>query len=337
MRCDFPLDGISRRPHGARETMKLITKTCAMMMALHCSGAVLAGGEGWTSDYDAALKTAAESKKDLLVDFTGSDWCGWCIKLNDEVFKHEPFKAGVKDSFVLVEVDFPKDESKLPEAVRKQNAALGEKYAVQGYPTILLCDAEGRPYAATGYQKGGPEKYVEHLNELRAKKTARDEAFAAAAKTEGPAKAKALIAALDAMGLEPEMIANFYGGIGGEIQAADPDDTTGFAKKAAAAKRLEAFQSALEELGGKQDMAGALALVDKTLKEGGFATEETLQIMMTRAVILAQQEKPAEALKAVDEAKAFAPDSPLMPGIDEFRNRLEDGVKKAAEGPAGEE
>ena len=83
-------------------------------------------------------KQAAESNKDLLIDFTGSDWCGWCIKLHKEVFSQDAFKEGVKDKFVLVEIDFPKDKSKLSEETQKQNEELGEKYAVQGYPTILL-------------------------------------------------------------------------------------------------------------------------------------------------------------------------------------------------------
>jgi thioredoxin-related protein len=317
------------------KSIKITSTLCAAIMALH--GSVFAGGEGWSADYAASKKLAAESKKDMLLDFTGSDWCGWCIKLNDEVFKHEPFKAGVKDTFVLVELDYPKDKSKLSEETQKQNAELGEKYAVQGYPSILLCDSEGRPYAATGYQKGGPEKYVEHLNELRENKTKRDEAFAAASKAEGPAKAKALVAALDAMKLEDGMVANFYGDIADQIKAADPKDESGFGKKAAGKKRMADFQNNLQELAANQDMDGALALVDKTIKEGGFETEETLQMMMTRAVIFAQQEKFDEALKAVDDAKAFAPDSPMIPGIDGFRKRIEEGKAKAAEAPAKEE
>lgn len=319
----------------AMKSIPITSIICAAMVALH--GSAFAGGEGWSSDFAASKKLAEESKKDLLIDFTGSDWCGWCIKLNDEVFKHEAFKAGVKDSFVLVELDFPKDKSKLSEETQKQNAELGEKYAVQGYPTILLCDAAGRPYAATGYQKGGPEKYVEHLNELRAKKTKRDEAFAAAGKAEGVEKAKALVAALDAMKLEDAIVANFYGDIAEQIKAADPKDETGFGKKAATEKRLADFKNALQELAGKQDMEGALALVDKALKEGGFETEETLQIMMTRAVIFAQQNKFDEALKAVDDAKAFAPDSPMIPGIEGFRKRLEEGKKRASTAPPKEE
>lgn len=332
----FPLDGGAR--WGILPDMKhsiSITSTlCAAVVAL--CGVALAGGDGWSADYSAAKKQATEANKDLLIDFTGSDWCSWCIKLNDEVFKLEPFKAGVKDRFVLVEVDFPKDKAKQSEETQKQNAELGKKFAIQGYPTILLCDAEGLPYATTGYQPGGAEKYVAHLNDLRGHKGKRDEAFAAAAKSAGVAKAKALIAALDAMGLDPELVANFYGGIAAQITAADPKDETGFARKAATKQKLLDFQDALQALGAKQDMAAALALVDKTLKEGGFDKEQTLQIMMTRAVILAQQAKFDEALKAVDEAKASAPDSPMIPGIDGFRKQLEDGKKKAAEAPARE-
>jgi len=310
--------------------MNTIIKLCAAMLALHTSGHVFAGGEGWLTDIDAAKKSASDSKKDLLIDFTGSDWCGWCIKLNDEVFKHDAFKAGVKDSFVLVEIDFPREKGKLPEDARKRNTELGEKYAVQGYPTILLCDAEGKPYAVTGYEEGGPEKYVGHLNELRKNKTQRDEAFAKAEKANGVEKAKVLLTALDAMKLDEKVVANFYGDIAEQIRTADPKDETGFAKKAEASKRLEAFQKSLQEFGAKRDHDGALALVDKTLKEGGFDEEATLQIMMTRAAIFASSAKFDEALKAVDEAKAFAPKSPMAPMIDQFRKRIEQGKEDAA-------
>jgi len=302
---------------------------CAAVVALH--GIAFAGGEGWSSDFEAAKKLAAESKKDLLLDFTGSDWCGWCIKLDKEVFSQDPFKEGVKDKFVLVEVDFPKDTSKLSEATQTQNKELGEKYAVQGYPSIILCDAEGRPYAATGYKEGGPKKYVEQLNELRGNKAKRDEALATAAKAEGPAKAKALVAVLNVLKLDDKVVANFYGDIATQIKEADPKDESGFGKKSAAKKRLEDFQADLQALASNKDMDGALALVDKTLKEGGFQTEETVQMMMTRAVIFAMQKKFDDALKAVDETKKFAPDSPQTGNINDFRKKIVDAKKKAAD------
>jgi thioredoxin-related protein len=306
--------------------MKIPSIVCAAIMALPV--VVLAGGEGWTSDFKAAKQQAAEQKKDLLIDFTGSDWCGWCIKLNDEVFKHDAFKSGVKDTFVLVELDFPKDKSKLSEETQKQNKELSERYAVRGFPTILLSDAEGRPYAATGYQEGGPEKYVAHRNELRGKKTARDEAFAAAEKAAGVEKAKALVAALEAMSLEDAVVANFYGDVAAQITAADPDDQTGFAKKASAKKRFVDFQSQLQEFARNENTEGALGLVDKTLKEGGLDKVETQQIMLIRAAILAEQKKFDDALKAIDEAKDFHPESEMTDLIDTFRAQVEASGKE---------
>ena len=310
--------------------MKPIVRTCAALMALYCSGIAVAGGEGWSSDFEAAKKQAVETKKDLLIDFTGSDWCGWCIKLNKEVFSQEPFKAGVKDKFVLVELDYPKDKSKLSAATLKQNEELAKKYPIGGYPTILLTDADGKPYAATGYEAGGPEAYVKQLDELRAKKTVRDESFATAAKASGVDKAKALVAALAAMGLEDGLIANFYGDVAEQIKAADPKDETGFGKASAAKARLAAIQSELGVCAKKSDHAGALAVMDKALKEGGFDTEETQKMMMTRAMILGKLKKFDEAIKAMDEAKAFAPDSEMAAAIDGIKVRLE-ADKKAAE------
>jgi len=306
-------------------------RTCVAVAAVGWSGFLIAGGEGWISDFSAAKKQAADSNKDLLVDFTGSDWCGWCIKLNEEVFSHEAFKEGVKDKFVLVEIDFPKDKSKLSEETIKQNTEIGEKYGIQGYPTILLTDAEGKPYASTGYQKGGPEAYVEHLDELRGSKEKRDAAFATAAKAEGVTKAKELVAALKAMALSDEMVANFYGDVVSQIKASDPDDETGFTKDAESKAKLATFETKLREKAMAKDMDGALELIDSTLKDGGFGPEETQKMIMTKASIFAQQKKFDEALKAVDEAKAAAPDSKMNEGIDGFRKRLEDMKAKDAE------
>ncbi|MEO8616362.1 MAG: thioredoxin fold domain-containing protein [Luteolibacter sp.] len=312
--------------------MKTYLKIGAVLVALQCAGVAFAGGEGWSADFAAAKKEAAASKKDLLMDFTGSDWCGWCIKLKDEVFSKEPFMAGVKDKFVLVEVDFPKDKSKLSEATIKQNDELGKKYQIQGYPTILLCDADGKPFAATGYEKGGPEAYVKHLDELRAKKAARDESLKSAVKATGLDKAKALVAALKAMELEDTLLASFYSKEIEDIKAADPNDETGFAKAAAAKGRIAKFQEELSEIAQKQDFDGALALVDKTLKEGGFSPDETQQLMATRAMIYVQQKKFDEAIKSVDEAKAFAPDSKIAASLDGFKQHLLDSKKKAEQG-----
>jgi len=126
--------------------------------------------EGWIADYDEALKVAKAEHKDLFVDFTGSDWCGWCKKLDKEVFSHDEFLTEIKKEFVLVSLDFPQAKeikAKVPNP--KRNDELNEQFGVQGYPTILLINVDGIAYAQTGYQKGGPTKYVEHVNDIKTK------------------------------------------------------------------------------------------------------------------------------------------------------------------------
>lgn len=140
----------------------------AAAAALALSALASAGGAQWYADFDVAQKEAQKSGKDLFVDFTGSDWCGWCIRLHKEVFDHEAFDKGVNDDFVLVSLDFPNKrelKDKVPNPQR--NAELQRLHGVAAFPTILLMTAKGEVYGRTGYQKGGPEAYVAHLGELR--------------------------------------------------------------------------------------------------------------------------------------------------------------------------
>lgn len=314
--------------------MKLMIRTrAAALAALLCTGIAFAGGEGWTSDFEAAKKEAAASKKSLLIDFTGSDWCGVCIELDKEVFSQDTFKQGVKDKFVLVELDFPQDKSKLSEATHKQNEKLAEKFAIEGYPTIFLADEEGKPFAMTGYQPGGAAEYVKHLDELLAKRKVRDEALANAGKAEGVAKAKALVAALEAMDLSDVLVANFYPGTVDEIKKADPSDESGYAKKLAVRERMVNLEKEVTELAQKQDLPGALVAVDKALKEGGFEPEDTQKVVLLKAMIFAEQGKFDDSIKTVDEAKKVAPQSELSERLDQIKQQLE---AMKAHGGAGE-
>lgn len=122
----------------------------------------------WITDYQLALKYAAELKRPVLINFTGSDWCIWCKKLSSEVFTQEAFNIFAKNNLVLLKIDFPQKIKLTPEE-QKANQALAEKFAVQGFPTIVLVDSEGKELQRTGYQEGGPEKYVAHLRSLLAK------------------------------------------------------------------------------------------------------------------------------------------------------------------------
>src|ERR1043165_2271975 len=96
----------------------------------------------WMSDYAAAKAKAKAEKKLMLLDFTGSDWCSWCIKLHQEVFDLDAFKTEAPKKFVLVELDYP-NQKVLPPEIKEQNAKLAQEFKIQGYPTIYVVDAEG--------------------------------------------------------------------------------------------------------------------------------------------------------------------------------------------------
>jgi len=118
---------------------------------------------GWTDDFDAALKQAASEKKLVLADFSGSDWCCWCQRLDEEVFAKDEFMKVATNKFVCLMVDSPSDKSKLSEKAKKQNPGLVKRFGIRGFPTVLVLDAKGEVLFKTGYRKGGPAKYLEHL------------------------------------------------------------------------------------------------------------------------------------------------------------------------------
>jgi protein disulfide-isomerase len=125
-------------------------------------------GAGWEDDFEKGLETAKKENKYVLVDFSGSDWCGWCIRLDEEVFSKKPFKDYAKENLVTVLVDFPR-KKKIPKKQADFNRELAGKFNVQGYPTVLLLNSDGVEIARTGYKPGGPEEYVKHLQDLIAK------------------------------------------------------------------------------------------------------------------------------------------------------------------------
>ena len=123
--------------------------------------------KGWTEDFEAAKQQAAKEGKLILMDFSGSDWCGWCKKMDEEVFTKDRFVREASKKFVLVSVDSPRDKSILSALARKQNRELAEKYEVRGYPTVVIVDPDGKEVKRhSGYRAGGPNGYMKYIREL---------------------------------------------------------------------------------------------------------------------------------------------------------------------------
>lgn len=121
-----------------------------------------ASNGGWLTNYDQALALAKKEKKKVLLNFTGSDWCGWCVRLDEEVFSKKQFVDYAREHYVLVKLDFPR-RSKLPADLKKQNDRLAKKYKVRGFPTVVVLNSNGKKHTTGGYVAGGPKAFLRSI------------------------------------------------------------------------------------------------------------------------------------------------------------------------------
>ena len=117
-----------------------------------------AADTAWYTDYETAAQASLRTGHPILANFTGSDWCPYCVKLESEVFATAAFQAWARENVVLLKVDFPRRP--LPEAQRKQNDRLRDRYGVRGYPTVLFLDAKGNVQGRSGYAPGGATAWI---------------------------------------------------------------------------------------------------------------------------------------------------------------------------------
>lgn len=300
------------------------------------------GGGRWVADFDEAVKLAKAENKDLLVDFTGSDWCGWCIRLDEEVFQHESFYAEAEKNFVLVALDFPRAadiKAQVPNPER--NDELKNTYGISGFPTILLMTADGEVFGRTGYQPGGPESYLNHVTELtsdgKAYLVESNELLKTYRAAEGDAKSKAFLALLDsfekrpgdAAGTEPmaEVLRKHL--------AADEKDAKGLNERIvrtlldkghgdenvyAAGRALDPKnESGLFEqvvwarfraISDEDTARAAIGALDALEGVGGVKDEElALQMYFPAAWLCAERlDMPEDAKKFAEKAKKFCPE-----------------------------
>lgn len=125
--------------------------------------AVVPAGESvWSTDFAASSAKAKAENKYMLLDFSGSDWCGWCIKLDKEVFSKPEFQEFAAKNLVLVMLDFPRAKPQTAE-IKAQNEKLSKQYGIKGFPSVLILNPDGKLVEQTGYRAGGAAAYVAYL------------------------------------------------------------------------------------------------------------------------------------------------------------------------------
>ncbi len=147
--------------------MKAITWLASASIAALTSTAFANVPEGWSTDLEKAFKQAKAEKKSVLVEFTGSDWCPPCIAMRKNVFSKKEFVSVASKKYILVELDFPNGDK----AVKEKNQPYAEKYKIEGFPTVILFNPEGKEFTrffASEYPK--TEDFLKHIDTALEKK-----------------------------------------------------------------------------------------------------------------------------------------------------------------------
>jgi len=146
--------------------VKNLAALVLVALGLFCAASARADS-GWETDYKNAQDEARANHKFVFLNFTGSDWCGYCIMLDRAILSKPEFKEYANKNLVLVELDFPRRKAQSV-AIRKQNQELAERYQIEGFPTLVVLNGEGKPvWRYEGYYSGGVAAFLAELDKIR--------------------------------------------------------------------------------------------------------------------------------------------------------------------------
>jgi len=277
----------------------------------------------WVNDFEAAKKKAAIEKKDMLLFFSGSDWCHWCQKLDKEVFSQEKFAREAEKDFILVNLDFPR-KKELEKSIKEQNQQLQKTYGIRGFPTVILTDATGIPYAKTGYQQGGVDVYLAQLRNFHNLEAKKVTLLAEAGKKSGLERAKLLDQALVIM-MENHLLGDRNKLIE-EIVTLDPDNKAGLKEKYLLQQKVAPIEKALQKTGNFDQ---ALADIDELLKkETKLKPEDRQRLYLFKAGICLKGKRDKEAgISNLEQAAKAAPGTKIAKQIPDIISNIR-GTKK---------
>ena len=147
-------------------------KKLLLILVAFSSISLFAQELSWETDMSKAVERAEKENKVIMLFFTGSDWCGWCIRLQNEVFKQADFKSWAQEKVVLVELDFPRNTPQ-SESIKNQNVTLSQMFEIKGYPTVWFVKPSKsgekinlEKIGSTGYVAGGPGAWLLGANQI---------------------------------------------------------------------------------------------------------------------------------------------------------------------------
>ena len=283
--------------------------------------------EGWLVGLDRAREVARSSGKDMLLDFSASDWVPPSIALEERVFAKKEFAQSASEDFVLVRLDFPRKRNIQSEALKKQNLQAAARYEVQSYPTVVLADSLGRPYAATGWRSGvNVESFLQLMTQLQEKRRQRDANLAAASKAEGAAKVPFLVKAIE--GQAPGIILKFYQPQYRQILQLDPDNAGGLAKVVFYEKSLT-MRAQLDELAEKGQWEQALKVLDEFREQHAGTPQQKQQIEFFKINGLLQLERWDDVMPFLNKVIAMDPESAVGKRAASLKPELAERIARA--------
>lgn len=283
------------------------------MAAVVLAGAAAASGS-WSTDPAEAMQQAAAQKKGVMLEFTGSDWCGACIMQKTQAFSLPRVQQAIARSFIPVELDFPRKKQQ-DEQTKIMLNACKESYGITGFPSLIFTDAQGRPvHTVIGY--GNPDQVVQDVERaqqaLNAQRTLLE-------KLEGnlsDQERRDTLAQLLKM-VPQSSLRTFYKPAFEELAKLDPKDTAGIRS---ALERKDLLKSQTDEMVKTFREKNIPILMESKPEEAlsffaayknkeGLLPEIRQSMLLFQARLLMQQNRVNEMEQPLKEAVALLPDS----------------------------
>lgn len=278
----------------------------------------------WLDDFEAAKKKAARENKDLLILFTGSDWCPGCIQMEREVFSKKEFRLEVSKKFVPVMFDFPRRKS-LPQQTKEQNEAMHAIYGQPPFPAVYLADRQGRAYTEVGYVPGGVKTYLAQLENLSHLNEQFSELMTAAGKDGLADVEKAKLIEKAVLAINPALLKPFYRDEIKRIISLDKDNEAGLKEKYELPVRMWDAVDLFE--GGKP--ADAIKSLDATIEDMKLTGERLQEVLFIKSRMQFAIQDRDGALKSLNAAVEAGPQTRLAGEIKEVISKyFSDSIPK---------